>query len=96
MTKPDKIYIVMVNSDTTEGRGPMVARGGFFLDEDKAWEYADTIPGCMGRKPEGSWKDSGMGDVQVEVVYSHEEIQKMDKAAIEKKIKELQDQLGSL
>jgi len=74
MEKPDIVYIVMVNSDTNAGRGPMVQapNSGFFLDEDEAWEFADTLSGIMGRRPlNRSWRDSNMGDVTVKKYYRH-------------------------
>lgn len=70
----DKIYLVYVNADSTEGRGPMVQapNSGFFTDETEAYKFADTLPGVFGRKPEkGTWRGSTMGDVEVRTILKH-------------------------
>jgi hypothetical protein len=95
----DKVYLVYVNADSTEGRGPMVQamNSGFFTDENEAWKFADTLPGVFGRKPEkGTWRGSTMGDVQVLTILKHSAINTNKKREIMAKIKALEKELNDL
>lgn len=53
------VWLVHKNSDTTEGRGPMVLDCIFLYKEDAA-KYIDHQPGLMGRK--GKWSEEEYGD----------------------------------
>ncbi len=94
----DKIYLVYVNADSTEGRGPMVQamNSGFFTDENEAWKFADTLPGVFGRIPKGgTWRGSDMGDVQVLTILKHsDKIAKRQQ--IQAQIKKLEAELNKL
>jgi ethanolamine utilization microcompartment shell protein EutL len=94
----DKVFLVYVNADSTEGRGPMAQApdSGFFTDEDEAYKFADTLPGVFGRKPEkGTWRGSSMGDVQVITILKHsDKIAK--KKVIQAQIKKLENELAKL
>ena len=57
-----KIYVTYRNSDTTEGRGPMVSHKAF-VDEQKAIDYIDTQPGIMGRM--AKWSEEKYGDWEI-------------------------------
>lgn len=62
------IYLIYKNSDTIEGRGPMVLMKdlGYFENEDAAWESLRGMGGVMGRLPlNGDWRGSKMGDYDV-------------------------------
>jgi len=99
MNTPDVIYLVYVNSDTTEGRGPMIQahNSGFFFSEDAAWEFADTLGGLMGRRPEGgSWRDGNMGDVTVRKFYRHNAKDMLRKAEIMTQLENLRKELKEL
>lgn len=94
----DKVYVVFENADSTEGRGPMVQvpDTGFFVTEKEAWDFADTLSGVMGQKPQsGSWRTEKYSDVQVRVIYKHS-----DKLAKKKdiiaQIKKLEAELKTL
>jgi hypothetical protein len=94
----DKIFLVYVNADSTEGRGPMVRApdSGFFTDEDEAWKFADMLPGVFGRKPEkGTWRGSDMGDVQVITILKHSD-KLAKKRVIQAQIKKLEAELKKL
>ncbi len=76
MNELNTIYLVYVNADMTEGRGPMILakNSGFFINEDEAWQYADTLCGIMGRKPSsGSWRTERYRDIEVRKFYRHNE-----------------------
>lgn len=78
------IYLVKKNSDTTEGRGPMVIDCAFTKEND-AKTYIDDKPGVMGRK--AKWSEEKYGDWQVEplvVFETIEERNKWDKDAIKR------------
>jgi hypothetical protein len=94
----DKIYVIYVESDTTEGRTPQVLykEMGFFTTEEEAWAVADTIPGIMGRKPNGSWKDSSMSDVTVKCIYKHNGNHLVRIAELKNIIVKAQEELTSL
>lgn len=69
-----KVYTVMKNRDTTEGRGPMVAIETFTTEAD-AWMFCHGKPGVMGRKPDdGDWKSSHMGDWTVRETEVHDSL----------------------
>lgn len=53
------VYIVFCNSDTIEGRGPMVI-DEVFLHKQDAIDYMDQQPGIMGRK--AKWSEQKYGD----------------------------------
>ena len=89
---PEVIYMVWENSDSTEGRGPMrlVPNSGFFLSENDAWDFADTMCGVMGRTPDnGSWRHMSCPDIKVEAYYPHN-------GFYFRKKKELEDQMAAL
>lgn len=46
------IYLIFVNADSTEGRGPMVlhTEAGFFTSKEEALMYLSELPGVMGIK----------------------------------------------
>lgn len=68
-----KIYAVTQNSDLTEGRGPM-RDVAYFLHENAAWEFADTLDGVMGYKPKsGTWRFEKYGQVTVKEINVNEE-----------------------
>jgi hypothetical protein len=78
------IYEVVCERDMTEGRGgkEVVIR---FMDEQEAWDYANSKSGIMGRRPSnGDWRTySGGKDWDVKCVsvwenseYSPEEVAK--------------------
>lgn len=100
MTKDiDAVYMIYVNSDTTEGRGHMIMakNTGFFTDEDKAWDVADMIPGIMGRKPvNGTWRKEKYPDVQVRKFLRHDSYKFLKIKENEEKIKELQEEVNRL
>lgn len=54
-----KIYIVKRNSDSTEGRGPMVV-DSVWLSREKANDYIDDQPGVMGVRQK--WSHMPYGD----------------------------------
>lgn len=54
-----KVWIVMRNADTVEGRGPMVDVGLAFTNKEQADKYIDWKPGVMGRRLEWSKIDHG-------------------------------------
>ncbi len=63
-----KIYLTQRNSDTTEGRGPMV-NDRAFTTRQLAAEYIDSKPGIMGRM--GKWSEDKYGDwkiLEIEVI----------------------------
>jgi len=95
----DEIYLVYENADSTEGRGPMVIvkNSGFFTSEKAAWDFADTIPGVMGRKPaNGSWRDEPYGDVEVRKFLKHNSEKAKLRIKIQSQIDILQQQLKDL
>lgn len=53
------IYVVYVNADMTEGRGPMVV-DSIWLNKSKAEKYIDSKEGVMGRK--NTWSNVAYGD----------------------------------
>lgn len=57
-----KVYLTYKNSDTTEGRGPMVL-DSIFLHRKDAAEYIDQQPGIMGCM--GKWSEEKYGDWQI-------------------------------
>ena len=60
-----RIYLAMENSDTVEGKGPMVINCAFFKREE-AEKYIDEQPGIMGRKStKGGWSKEKYGDWSV-------------------------------
>ena len=66
------VYEVLANSDTVEGRGPMVGIA-LFTNETIAWEYANSKKGIMGRSNNGDWRTYSGGrdlDVRVRVLHS--------------------------
>lgn len=86
------IYIVYINADLTEGRGPMVqaAGSGYFTDEAEAWAFADTFSGVMGRRPQtGTWRNSHMGDVTVMQFNHHNDEDFKKLREVEQEIREL-------
>src|SRR5690606_8724492 len=93
-----KIFIVEENVDRNEGKGPMrmVPNSGFFTDEDKAWEFADTLYGVQGRKPETSWRNSKMGDVTVVTIFSHDSDYFKRKRDIESRLSQTKLELHQL
>lgn len=95
----EKIYLVYENADKTEGRGPMVhvKDSGFFTDIDKAWNFADTMTGVMGRKPKsGSWKHEKCGDVEVRTISRHDNSFFKRKNELESRIRQLENELSTL
>ncbi len=79
-----KVYVVYENSDTTEGRGPMVPmKNGIFTTEQAAWDSINDKGGIMGRHPSNwgdkpkTWqqyqRDHGYADYQVkeELVFNN-------------------------
>ncbi len=56
------VYAIFKNSDTTEGRGPMVL-DSIFANRTAAVEYADAQPGIMGRR--GKWSEEKYGDWEI-------------------------------
>jgi hypothetical protein len=82
------VYVVKENADQTEGRGPMIVRAAFTVEND-AWQWADKFGnGIMGRKPSsGSWRGERYGDVLVEplvVAESFEEHELVKRSALRK------------
>ena len=94
----NKIFLVYENSDTTEGRGPMVIvkDSGFFLTEKEAWDFADTIPGVMGYKPQGSWRHEKYPHVEVRSFSKHDPEKEKKVKDLEQKISKLQKELQTL
>lgn len=91
----DKVYVVYHNSDGIEGRGQMVRvfDSGFFLSEDEAWDFADTLPGIMGRRPRsGSWRNEQFPDIEVRVIHRHSE----QRQRVRQKINELRERANKL
>jgi hypothetical protein len=61
------VFIVKRNSDTNEGRGPMVIDSIWDEGaEDAAIEYMDKQPGVQGRR--GKWSTEKYGDWTIEKV----------------------------
>lgn len=57
------VYLVYRNSDTTEGRGPMVL-DSVWKTRNLAEDYMDTKPGIMGRH--ARWSQDKYGDWTVQ------------------------------
>ena len=95
----DEIFMVYENADSTEGRGPMVIvpDSGFFLSEQEAWNFADTISGVMGRRPpSGSWRKEQYPDVEVRRFLRHDCVKIKQKVKLQKQIEDLQRQLKAI
>jgi hypothetical protein len=45
---PETVWVVWKQSDLTEGRGPMVQQGGYFLTEQEAWDSINERGGVQG------------------------------------------------
>ena len=65
-----KIYLTRRQSDTTEGRGPMVL-DKCFLHREHAAEYIDAQTGIMGRKAKWSTKEFGDWTIEAIEVLEH-------------------------
>ena len=65
---PSTIYVVMVNSDMVEGRGPMVI-DSVFSSYEAAAEFIDYRPGIMGYKKK--WSEGNCGDWQIVEMKMH-------------------------
>jgi len=63
------IYVVLRESDMTEGRGPMVP-DSYWVSRAKAKAYMNTKRGIMGRRPvNDNWEDSfSGGDWKIEKI----------------------------
>lgn len=59
------VYLTKKNSDTVEGRGPMIVDCGFTNRKD-AEDYIDPKPGIMGRTSEKGWSKEKYGDWEIE------------------------------
>lgn len=70
-----KVWLVYKNSDTTEGRGPMVLDCIFHYRADAA-AYIDQKPGIMGRK--GKWSEEEYGDLQIKEMDVFESFSNME------------------
>ena len=61
------VHVVRKNSDTVEGRGPMIVDSIWAGEAEKcAKKYMDEQPGIMGRK--GEWSKDRYGDWTIERV----------------------------
>lgn len=58
-TGPKQVYVVMRNSEMTEGRGPMVFHS-LWSTKEVADHFIDEQPGVMGRKQK--WSQQKYGD----------------------------------
>ena len=61
--QPQIAFVVMRNSDMTEGRGPMMM-DSIFIDRAEAVIYMDSQPGVMGRTVQ--WSKENYGDWRIE------------------------------
>jgi len=57
-----KAYVVSRNADMVEGRGPMIPVR-YYLNKERAIEWMDQQPGCMGRR--GEWSKLCYGDWEI-------------------------------
>lgn len=97
--RQSEVFIVERLLDLNEGNGPMqiVKDSGYFTDEHEAWAFADTLTGVQGRKPMGgSWRREPYGDVRVKAIPKHDNAKIQKKMEIEKRIKELKQELMEL
>lgn len=95
----DEIYLIYINADLNEGRGPMVhaKNTGFFTSEVEAWKVANTLTGVQGRKSiKGNWKLEEFGDVQVREIQSHQLVQMAELQIKYNKIQKLQEEVRKL
>ena len=65
------------NSDTTEGRGPMIP-DACFTTRKVAAEYIDNKPGIMGRP--GPWSNQDYGDWEIRPINVYETIETLNQA----------------
>jgi hypothetical protein len=93
------VYVIFVNADLNEGRGPMVLHkdAGFFTSEDAAWDFADTLTGVQNRRPpKGRWRHESYPDVQVQAVEAHNAEYHRQKRILEIQIAEAEKRLNEL
>lgn len=74
---PPYVYLVRRNSDTNEGRGPMVV-DSIWQTRESAALYIDYKPGVMGRTEK--WSDQDHGDWEIEEAMVLTSVDDKDKA----------------
>jgi len=79
------IYLVKRNSDTTEGRGPMVIDTAFFSRIEAA-KYIDPKPGIMGRLSDKGWSTEKYGDWMIEPLIVYDSLTESNNNSREKLI----------
>lgn len=68
------IFVCLKNSDTVEGKGPMIPDSAFSMESD-AKDYIDDKPGLMGRKSAIGWSKEMHGDWQISPIIVFDSIE---------------------